>query len=628
MTGITAPGVERPRKDVSPTESYQTLKKAPERYSIIQFGVSLFEIVPEQVPQEANEDGEIAVEPEEPPVRPEWSVRKYNFYTFPDKDSDRDVCMSPGAIDFLNGFNMSFDQWIKKGTPYVTTDQAMTSLAKYVVRQTRADQEAQERPIAPTIQQASRRVELRRNEDIEFFSRCMASLREWLDSPAPNPDPAVPEGTCFLLPECNSFLRRAFYEAIEQEYPSLVLEKAGPENPNRIRVWRLDDEEKQRRDQRMRREGWEHVITQKVGLARIFLALSFACRGLSIDPRSVLFAPSIDSVDWTLPPMATLPQLAPRKIPLVVHNGFMDLTFLMCHFVQPILPPALADCKKMILSYFPSIYDTKVLATECSTTHPHENTALGPLFARTSQNMNLLERLDIVAPQGADAPADQMHEAAYDAFMTGVAYIGLCNEIQQKVGMDLVARVGSEEAGATNIFARNKLYQMSMYTMDLENSEQDPMSRGMLVEATCRVSDIDPAVSTRDIVRALSNLMDSEGRRIAYEIVWVDDTTFLVAASYQQALIGRFLNESSSGPDIVRDHGKFLIQALRARFGEKFVTPLDDYFASLSAVTADPGDAPKPSIVSRIAGVFGFGSKRKAAAEEDGEPSTKRRRMN
>ena len=86
----------------------------------------------------------------------------------------------------------------------------------------------------------------------------MASLREWLDSairPRPRAGPTnadedevaererkeKEEGKSLLLPPCNAFLRRALYESIGEEYPSLILEKA---DGNRIRVLRLNDEEK------------------------------------------------------------------------------------------------------------------------------------------------------------------------------------------------------------------------------------------------------------------------------------------------------------------------------------------------------------------------------------------------
>jgi hypothetical protein len=47
------------------------------------------------------------------------------------------------------------------------------------------------------------------------------------------------------------------------------------------------------------------------------------------------------------------------------------------------------------------------------------------------------------------------------------------------------------------------------------------------------VADIDPSVSTKTLSGA-SGMTDDSGRTVNFEIVWVDDTTFLVAANYKQ----------------------------------------------------------------------------------------------
>lgn len=503
---------------------------------------------------------------------------------------------------------------------------SMNALEDYVQQQIRADEQAKLPPTPPTIQQAARRVELRRAEDIEFFSRSMANLREWLDSPVSRQermDQPAPEGACFLLPPCNSFMRRAFYEAIQQEYPSLVLENGGQGNPNRIRVWRLDDDEKLRREARLRREGWEELIANKIGLARVYAAISNACRGKAPHRRSVMFAPSIDNVDWTLPPL-TVTDLAPaRRIPIVVHNGFMDVSFMMSHFVKPTLPPSLAEYKKLLATELPVLYDTKVMATEFSLTQHNLNSALGPLFERLSHEGGLVGRIETVC--NADSPPDQEHEAAYDSFMTGVCFIGLWHEIQNLLEIDLLTNSLHEGKTYARIFGRNRLYQMSMYTMDLENLESDPMSRGMLPESTYRVSGIDPAVSTRDIVRCLAGLTDEVGRRVMFELVWIDDTTFLVAAAYREADLGLSMVAEAAGSRVIRDHGLIIQRALSRRFvHEEMIQPLPEYLAKMKA---EEEEEARPSVFTRFARMFGFG---KAEVDEEvfEEPSRKRRRLN
>lgn len=364
-------------------------------------------------------------------------------------------------------------------------------------------------------------------------------MREWLDQANPEDFP-VPEGVATLLPSCNSFLRRALYETIASEYPSLETESA----PNgQILVVRLNDAERRARSERKFRERWEGLILQ-VGMWRVFDAISRVCRGGTIDLNSVLYAPSAESVRLDSEEL----QGSGRQIPLVVHNGFMDLAFLMATFCDCKLPDTLFECKQLIRSYFPIVYDTKVLATEHVLEWVNENSGLAPLFGRCNENVELL------APAGgAEASQDQEHEAAYDAWMTGCVYIGI-----------------SKKLGEETTPGANKLYQMSMYTMDLEQLD-DPLSRGMLPETTFRVAGIDPSVSTRDIVRCLANLQDADNRRVNFEVIWLDDTSFLVATSFPE------------DTDVLHIHADLIHQALKQRFSKERIITLKQVLAESRA---------------------------------------------
>ena len=563
----------------------------------------------------------------------------------------------------MNQHNMSFDLWSKQGVPFLLELQANETIDKYAAKQKIEMLSATAEPtVENTIQ---RRVQLRRSEDIEFFARAMAGLREWLDAAHPHPveqPPDAPEGQSYLLPACNSFLRRALYESIGKEYPTLVLENAGPSNPNQIRAWRLNPEEKQQRQDRLLREGWEDLIVNKVGMWRVFEALTRVCRGQEIPRDSVLFAESIQQVNWDKEENSEdddekepannnddgdEPTNKGRKMPVVVHNGFMDILFLLTHFVSDPLPERYEDCKAMIRHYFPIVYDTKIVTTECSSLWGYDISNLSHVFQRIVRDGSGLEsKFKVVwANENSNfAVEDQEHEAAYDAFMTGAVYIGLCNQIKihqtdtpndesiEGVGklVHLAADENDQEVRST--YGRNKLYQMSMYTMDLEEPSRDPLSRGMLPESTYRISGIDPSVSTRDIVRCLSGLHDDTGRKVNFDLVWVDDVTFICAASYRvpqtiatNGTIGVAAGASETTL-VLKEHGRLILQALRIRFPTESIVGLDEYLLSLEKASAanaqDDG-----SWISRIWSMFGFGkTKRKFNGLE--EPPAKRRRVN
>ena len=195
---------------------------------------------------------------------------------------------------------------VRSGIPFVTKDNANRLAEKFHEKQERLAKEERERlELRPSTSFNDRRkVQLTRIEDKNFHARSMASLREWLDAAIILPPPTnmnnnnnndddddddnndqndnndddddnnhdnnnAPEGASFLLPPCNSFLRRALYETIPKEYPNLVLETT---QTSQIRVLRLNPQERQRRKERLLREDWERLLNEKVGMYRIFLA--------------------------------------------------------------------------------------------------------------------------------------------------------------------------------------------------------------------------------------------------------------------------------------------------------------------------------------------------------------------
>jgi hypothetical protein len=671
MTGISIPGTGRPPKEQAPFQRYPLLKQVPERYAIIQLGICLFHPVVTTAldtdtpndPVSASTNGTTTSEPSTPststppppPPGTEWQVRRYNFYMFPGGESNynpaetREVVLNPSAVAFLNKHNMSFDLWSKEGIPFATEQHAEIVLAKYVQKQQeRLAAAAQAAAHEPTVQETARssKVNLRRRDDIEFFSRAMGGLRDWLDAPTTTATTQDAEGASYLLPACNSFLRRAFYESVEKEYPSLIVESAAPTYPNQIRVLRLNQAEKEAREERLRREGWEDVVVHKIGMWRIFAALSAVCRGEEVPREAVTFAESYDQVDWNW--QAYNKEPIRRKIPLIVHNGFMDILFLLTHFVHSHkLPESYVDIKALIRQYFPVVYDTKVVATECSTPWKNDNTNLSNLYQKAVRENDSLENKIAVVTSANNDPSnqDQEHEAAYDAFMTGAIYIGLCKHIKTRhpdtlasnsIVLGDLSHLGAahDDEQIRSRYGRNKLFQMSMFTMDLEQpTSGDPLSRGMLPDCTYRVAGIDPSVSTRDIVRCVSGLTDDSGRTVNFEIVWVDDTTFLVAANYKEDEItateaeeGEVVAdiEDDDMAAILKDHGKRIFEALKGRFQKnESIISLDEHLLSLEK----PAVPVKKTLMSRVWSLFGFASKKREAGEPEG-PARKRRRVN
>ncbi len=86
-------------------------------------------------------------------------------------------------------------------------------------------------------------------------------------------------------------------------------------------------------------------------------------------------------------------------------------------------------------------------------------------------------------------------------------------------------------------FGLNLLYMhLSLYTIDLESQLGPeglggPLSSGLSYDSTFHVSGITSSVSTRDILQALTTGNESEDeviRQLKYEIIWVNDSAFVV----------------------------------------------------------------------------------------------------
>jgi hypothetical protein len=530
-----------------------------------------------------------------------------------------------------------------------------------------------------------------------------------------------------------------------------------------LRVWRLNAQERQRRKERLLREGWEHLITEKLGMYRVFLALTKACNGtlvgkddededndddnvndtpqkevkaakkenateqqqrqddleelaLATDAQHAtallqeLFDPQAfqqQRQGWTPDhrrhgssqrTSTTIRRGPPgRPIPLVVHNGLHDLLFLLTHFHCHVLPTHWDDCKQVIHSYFPVIYDTKTMALEycnrngtvgdedavADLSFHNRGTHLGAVFERTVSNQPGWNRafayqqqeqhpppphpplaigvggVNLAGGGGAPPirpppipgllipphPQDEAHEASYDAYMTGAAFCGLSYIIQEQTGVpgirssmmpwDLSFRIGlwarNDERYDKSIawyYGRNKLhFAMSPYTIDLEQPSlsststlstskgplviTDPLSKGLSPSATFRVTCADPSVTTRDIVRGLSTLIDSQGDAVNFEVIWINDRSFMVAATVRCLVspeieqddddsddLRRFANyhDHYAAEDAVRhlalvmeseaqlfqEHGQLIYRALIHRFPQARIESLQDIAENLS----------------------------------------------
>mmetsp|Transcript_30080 Transcript_30080/g.62886 ORF Transcript_30080/g.62886 Transcript_30080/m.62886 type:complete len:383 (+) Transcript_30080:557-1705(+) len=319
--------------------------------------------------------------------------------------------------------------------------------------------------------------------------------------------------------------------------------------------------------------------------------MSDACNGKAFsEERTRRF---LDGVSPELSMPAKAGEGEGRRIPLVIHNGLHDLMFLLTHCHNARLPESFEDTKKVIRGYFPVVYDTKILGTEYSDAIIKSgNSALGDLFDTTCNASDAngdvpSMKAPLITNQDGRSQG-QAHEAAWDAYMTGCVFNALCNRIlesKNRFSADLTLDDLLHESSDGMLrewIGLNKIYMhVSLYTIDLESSSgpapgmHDPLSSGLSVDTTFRVSGIATSVSTRDILQALTAGNESEEEAIResrYEIIWVDDTSFFVGTRMADCVSG----DDGDATGLVASHVRSKLHA--GLGGDVEILPLGEYF--------------------------------------------------
>lgn len=404
-----------------------------------------------------------------------YVARPYNFYTFPEAGA---VNMEASSIAFLREHKMDFNKWINEGIPYVSridAERLRTSLFP------KLDANVGGTPRGPMV--------LSKKDDVEVTEKALAALDEWLNDKSKN------EETEYEVMTTNPYLRRYLYEAVASRFPTLTAESRPLPNVRGLSAFvtlRLTETQKQERDAKKRAEK-EKEYNAKVGFSRVFRALAEA------------------------------------KRPMVGHNCFYDLLFMMSHFEGP-LPNSYASFKDLFGRLFPLVFDTKLLAArEPFKWVPGSNeqegrfgsTALGEVYGVFKKEAESAMAVDGIVEVSfapgferyvGDAGA-AAHEAAYDAYMTGYAFAFMAKEA-------LSAELAPKLRNRTPMFR-------SFYDFNL-GGEDTKLNDGVHVHCSglkgLAVSDVQKAFAD---IKA-PNSVDGSQDAVKLNIRWIDDSSAFV----------------------------------------------------------------------------------------------------
>ena len=107
----------------------------------------------------------------------------------------------------------------------------------------------------------------------------------------------------------------------------------------------------------------------------------------------------------------------------------------------------------------------------------------------------------------------------------------------------------------------------------------DPLNECMSYTTIYCVKGIDTSVNTRDIERALKNITDENEVTVAFEIVWVDDSTFLVATRCPP-----------KSHDLLTRHGLLLLSALKRRFPKQSICNFQEFLVQKQQLKDSQGE--------------------------------------
>ncbi|XP_067115164.1 poly(A)-specific ribonuclease PARN [Osmerus mordax] len=310
-----------------------------------------------------------------------YVIKSFNFYVFP-KPFNRTspdikfICQS-SSIDFLASQGFDFNKVFRNGIPYLNQEEEAQ------LREQVEERRSQSNGATPSyISPSSKGPAHVPDEHKDFINRVVEKVEALLS----NSDKTVD------LEPCTGFQRKLIYQTLNWKFPKgLHVETVETEKKERyIQISKADEEERRRRQQQ-RHEREQEELNDAVGFSRVIHFIS-------------------------------------RSGKLVVgHNMLLDVMHTIHQFYCP-LPEDLRDFKEVTTCVLPRLLDTKLMAS----THPFKelisNTSLAELEKQLKESPFKSPRVE-TAPgfPSYDTSQEQLHEAGYDAYITGLCFISMAN---------------------------------------------------------------------------------------------------------------------------------------------------------------------------------------------------------
>lgn len=315
-------------------------------------------------------------------------------------------------------------------------------------------------------------VALSEQKDIQFFERNIDNLKKVLGDES---------ATEYTFEFCNAFVRKYIYQYMEANYPHITLLKT---SDNKLQALKLSLEEVETMKQ--------NKLRKALGFRSIFKHLY-------------------------------------NKV-LVGHNCMYDILFIMRYLEGP-LEESLTSFKHNFNSLFPCVFDTKYISSSGTFGTVYADTVLGELYNQLiakNGNQQIVQLGDGISND------IQLHDAGYDALITGSLFWGLINENvvdNSNILNDAINKCG------------NIIFNMhSLYHVDLDPTRSN--GKNKLSDSAFYLGNFTAKVLTNEINEVFKPI------EYPLECIWINsESTFIVFKSSGSTVDIQTLKEKISLPE-------------------------------------------------------------------------------
>ncbi|MEQ2236331.1 hypothetical protein ILYODFUR_011590, partial [Ilyodon furcidens] len=244
-------------------------------------------------------------------------------------------------------------------------------------------------------------------------------------------------GKTLDLDPCTGFQRKLIYQTLSWKFPKgLHVETLETEKKVRyIQISKADEEERKRREQqKLEKEqaslvmGCVMSLRKSCSLITINVMVGRVAFRTCFTPGFLLFLQQ-EELNNAVGFSRVIHAISKSGKLVVGHNMLLDVMHTIHQFYCP-LPEDLQDFKEATMCVFPRLLDTKLMASTQPFKELINNTSLAELEKQVKETPFKPPQVETAEGfPSYDTAQEQLHEAGYDAYITGLCFISMANHL-------------------------------------------------------------------------------------------------------------------------------------------------------------------------------------------------------